>query len=550
MSGPTTAAELLHLAEQQVHQLTALVGTERAASPAQLAAAWPLFHRAGRQLIAVLHPDVYGDATPGRQDRAPAEDAAGATAMPPVPQLARAAELISVAADLIVSYDRRGLRADDHKADLARATRPLIAGAHLLAQATLPDITLLDCAASALSAAQDWSRMQPTGFIDPRAGSFHDGGTRPSQTPVTGSAGSTALLNTAIARWQHAALRATHRAAPSSQDLQGISYAAGGLVALSQVLLRAHEDPAVTEPTAVARTISHLQTAGRGWNSAATSWGSLATGTPPDLALQTATAHLDQAASLLARTDGRWAPPEEVATRAGREPALRTARGALIAVQSVADTIGPAVSELARTGGLYAPARRMQASVDNLEARLKGRWLPTTSTEHGPLLVAYQQLPTSTATARLSYTALTSPALHSSPPRPDQPRQPPGQTPAEALPDVGALTVAGRRWQHTASELDRRLLTDPHWYALAGALDRVELAGVDVPSTLRAAAAEGPLPEQHPARALHYRLIEVCDAALTPNTTPTMLTRPPSRTAATPTAATSRPLPQSPGRRR
>lgn len=52
-----------------------------------------------------------------------------------------------------------------------------------------------------------------------------------------------------------------------------------------------------------------------------------------------------------------------------------------------------------------------------------------------------------------------------------------------------------------ADPSSRRYLT-----ALAGAIDRVELAGVDVTTTLKAAVTQEPLPDEHATRTLHYPL--------------------------------------------
>jgi len=79
------------------------------------------------------------------------------------------------------------------------------------------------------------------------------------------------------------------------------------------------------------------------------------------------------------------------------------------------------------------------------------------------------------------------------------------------------------------------LITDAHWPALAGALDRVELAGVNVTTTLTEVLAQAPLPEEHTARTLHYRLIQGY-AAATPYTVAPLPTLPPSRTSEPATA--------------
>jgi len=100
-------------------------------------------------------------------------------------------------------------------------------------------------------------------------------------------------------------------------------------------------------------------------------------------------------------------------------------------------------------------------------------------------------------------------------------------------------TLAGQRWHRTCLALDPRLLTDPHWPALAGALDRVELADVNVTTTLAEALAQGPLPAEHTARTLHYRLIQGYAEAATPYTVAPSPALPPSRSSQPPTGIIS-----------
>ncbi len=72
------------------------------------------------------------------------------------------------------------------------------------------------------------------------------------------------------------------------------------------------------------------------------------------------------------------------------------------------------------------------------------------------------------------------------------------------------------RCRDLCAALDPRVVEDPHWPALAAALARAERAGVDVDAVARAAVDDRPLPAEHPARSLHYRLVDACDVALTP----------------------------------
>ena len=91
------------------------------------------------------------------------------------------------------------------------------------------------------------------------------------------------------------------------------------------------------------------------------------------------------------------------------------------------------------------------------------------------------------------------------------------------LPDAIALDPvqlqvwsAQERWREACSDVDPRLPADPHYPALAAALDRVDAAGVDVQAALALAAGGGHLPDANPSRALHFRLTSTCEAAVTP----------------------------------
>ena len=88
------------------------------------------------------------------------------------------------------------------------------------------------------------------------------------------------------------------------------------------------------------------------------------------------------------------------------------------------------------------------------------------------------------------------------------------------LPDAIALDPAQLQvWsaqERRREAVDPRLPTDPHYPALAAALDRVDAAGVDAQAALALAARDGQLPDVNPGRALHFRLTSTCDAAVTP----------------------------------
>ncbi|GAA4300278.1 hypothetical protein E9549_04650 [Blastococcus sp. MG754426] len=68
-------------------------------------------------------------------------------------------------------------------------------------------------------------------------------------------------------------------------------------------------------------------------------------------------------------------------------------------------------------------------------------------------------------------------------------------------------------WEAVARRIDPRLLDGPDWWPLSAALTRAAAAGYDVAAGLPGLAA-APLPDRHPARELHWRLLDDCPAAL------------------------------------
>lgn len=103
------------------------------------------------------------------------------------------------------------------------------------------------------------------------------------------------------------------------------------------------------------------------------------------------------------------------------------------------------------------------------------------------------------------------------------------------LPDATALDLAHlqvrsaqQRWREACSAVDPRLPTDPHYPALAAALD-----GVDAQAALALVAEVGRLPDADPGWALRSRLTATCDAAGTP-------AQPPAPGGPAPTAPTDR----------
>ncbi len=103
----------------------------------------------------------------------------------------------------------------------------------------------------------------------------------------------------------------------------------------------------------------------------------------------------------------------------------------------------------------------------------------------------------------------------------------------ESEPDGGDQEPSNRSWEVLAARMEPRLVRSPDWPRLAAALDRAAAAGYDVTRQLPTLARAAPLPDRHPARELHWRLLEDCPAAV------------PRRSAAKGPATARRPVPES-----
>jgi TrwC relaxase/AAA domain len=85
-----------------------------------------------------------------------------------------------------------------------------------------------------------------------------------------------------------------------------------------------------------------------------------------------------------------------------------------------------------------------------------------------------------------------------------------------------------KRWATLARDLDKHIVKDPFWPRLAVEIDALHNAGADVRAVLRAAIAQGPLPDEQPAAALHWRItgsladtsLHAADLLLRPDWTP------------------------------
>ena len=619
MTGPTTAAELVDLAVNELHELQHRAGT-RTATPIELAAGWPAFSRSAHRLLTALHANPTGGTLPPGPP---------ASTGPPDRNLQRAADYLGAAADLLDTRDRRSLTAQQRTYDANQITPHLAAAGYLIAATTAAHTALLDTAAAAHNAIRTWQPAPPTDQLAaPPVRSLIDGsredlqpaadhlgagpplGTRnrssltamqqpaavvhdmpelavdgqsvvkatqadpaelaaavtslvdvstvasaPSHTSTAGAeTAATSLALAAVHRtlhgWQQAALAVAHQPAPGSIVLLGVASTAGMLTRLAQNLLVAHADLTRTGE-ATAAVSQQLRHAGRAWNAAADVWPTTATGgqtLSPDV--RDAGAALEAAVRTFARTGPDWTSPTDLRAKASPDQAWQLARTALAATQAVAERHASLVTRLSQTAALYIQARRLpvpqtaEEPAQRITDRLKGRYTPITPDEAAPLVATYQRLPPAAAAARTAYAALTGPAVAldlartpSTGPTEQLPaaaQQPPRPVDEQAA--AVPVTVAGQRWQQSLADVDARLLNDPHYPALAAALDRMQLAGADVPAILTAAAAQ-PLPDEHAARALHGHLIDVCPAALVPFTATTALSRPATQPAALAAAA-------------
>ena len=71
---------------------------------------------------------------------------------------------------------------------------------------------------------------------------------------------------------------------------------------------------------------------------------------------------------------------------------------------------------------------------------------------------------------------------------------------------LGHPDHAGRRWTPLADQIDSRLAADPYWPQVAARLTAADRAGLDIAALTTAVAADQPLPDEHPAAALWWRL--------------------------------------------
>jgi hypothetical protein len=84
----------------------------------------------------------------------------------------------------------------------------------------------------------------------------------------------------------------------------------------------------------------------------------------------------------------------------------------------------------------------------------------------------------------------------------------------ESAPDDRGREPSHRTWEVLVEGIDPRLVDGPDWPPLAAALHRAASVGYAVVHRLPALARAAPLPDRHPARELHWRLLDDCPAAV------------------------------------
>jgi hypothetical protein len=84
----------------------------------------------------------------------------------------------------------------------------------------------------------------------------------------------------------------------------------------------------------------------------------------------------------------------------------------------------------------------------------------------------------------------------------------------ESEPDDRGREPSHRTWEVFVERIDPRLVDGPDWPPLAAALDRAASVGYAVVHRLPALARAALLPDRHPARELHWRLLDDCPAAV------------------------------------
>jgi DNA primase catalytic core len=96
-------------------------------------------------------------------------------------------------------------------------------------------------------------------------------------------------------------------------------------------------------------------------------------------------------------------------------------------------------------------------------------------------------------------------------------------TPEPATADTSTRSLAAdlppaQRWAALADSVHAGLSNDPYWPALARTIDQAAASGIDVNSLLPGLLADNPLPDEHPARSLDFRLVDAAGDVTRPST--------------------------------
>jgi len=104
---------------------------------------------------------------------------------------------------------------------------------------------------------------------------------------------------------------------------------------------------------------------------------------------------------------------------------------------------------------------------------------------------------------------------------------------------LGNPSAATARWAPLADTVCVRLVQDPYWPVLADRLAGAERAGSDVARLMGAVAAERPLPDEHPAAALWWRLTRHLPATVLPPDGPITASEVPQEPTTSPDSVTA-----------
>ncbi len=183
---------------------------------------------------------------------------------------------------------------------------------------------------------------------------------------------------------------------------------------------------------------------------------------------------------------------------------LHTAEGTVIALRAVAQVIGA------------LPPEQWPAHIDHLQSRLD---IAPGST-HLEVLDAGQAWtadPSGRARQQLQGLAVTA-AVESQQAAAVRPAAARTHSAGASGPQPLELaTQPAEAWRDLGRAIDPRLIAGTDWPGLAAGLERASRAGYDVHSQLPRLVARSPLPDLRPARALHYRLVDECPAAIPPS---------------------------------